>query len=337
MTQPIPRVPIQEKLSSGKRRLRGLPLAAVAAMLGAMTCVSGAGAATRIDSCRTLSTAGETYVLNNDLSGCDSCLVVNADRITIDLAGHAISGILGACDGSAGVTDGGTVRQGVTVKNGTISNFTVGVALGSSTRNQILNLTSSANSEIGINVGVRSLVKGCVVEDNGGYGIIIGEFGQVQDCTIIGHDGGFGIFGAGHLLVKDNDVADNLAGIVVGDFGTVAFNSSNNNAVSGLFAGDHSLVTGNTTTGNGNAGITAAGLSAISYNVSSDNGGGGIAVGVDGVFDGTQSLVTGNTTNNNGGVGVDAACPSTVTNNRSSGNGLNYDITGPGCRTNNNR
>ncbi len=66
--------------------------------------------------------------------------------------------------------------------------FTIGVDLGSSTRNQILNLTSSANSADGIIVGVRSLVKGCVVEDNGVYGILIGEFGQVQDCTITGHD-----------------------------------------------------------------------------------------------------------------------------------------------------
>ncbi len=65
--------------------------------------------------------------------------------------------------------------------------------------------------------------------------------------------------------------------------------------------------------------------------------GGGIDVGVDGVFDGTQSLVTGNTTNDNGGIGVEASCPSTVTNNKSSRNGSNYDINGPGCRTNNNK
>jgi hypothetical protein len=334
MTQPILRVRIQEKLVNG-RLLRGLTLAAFA-VLGTMTCVVSSGAATKIDACGPLNTAGATYVLNNDLSSCDSCLVVNADRITIDLATYAITGIFGACTGSAGVTDGGTARQGTTVKNGTVMGYTVGVDLALSTRNQILNLTSSANSAIGINVGARSLVKGCTVADNGGYGIVIGEFGQVQECTITGHDN-FGIFGAGHLLVKDNDLADNLAGIVVGDFGTVTFNSSIDNTFTGLFAGHHSLVTGNTTTGNGTVGIITGGLTSVSYNVSSNNVGGGIGVGVDGVFDGTQSLVTGNTTNDNGGIGVEAACPSTVTNNKSSRNGLNYDITGPGCRTNNNR
>ena len=335
MTQPIRRVLIQETLANGKGLLRGLTLAAFA-VLGTMICVASVGAATKIDACGPLNTPGATYVLNNDLRSCDSCLVVNADRVTIDLATYTITGIVGACAGSAGVTDGGTSRQGTTVKNGTIMGYTIGVDLGSSTRNQILNLTSSANSEIGINVGPRSLVKGCTVEENGGYGIVIGEFGQVQECTITGHDN-FGISGAGHLLVKDNDLADNLAGIVVGDFGTVTFNTSIDNAVTGLFAGHHSLVTGNTATGNGSVGIITGGLTSVSYNVSSNNGGGGIGVGVDGVFDGTQSLVTGNTTNDNGGIGVEAACPSTVTNNKSSRNALNYDITGPGCRTNNNK
>ena len=352
MTQPIRRVLIRKlahgylphaqipriwgRPRNGKGLLRGLALAAFA-VLGTMACVASVGAATKIDVCGQLNTPGATYILANDLSSCGSCLVVNGDRITIDLAGYTISGILGACDGSAGITDGGTARQGTTVKNGTISTFTIGIALGSSTRNQILNLTSSANSASGIIVGARSLVKGCAVVENGGYGIIVGEFGQVQDCTITGHDGGFGISGAGHLLVKDNDVSDNFVGIVIGDFGTVSFNTASNNAVSGLFAGNHSLVTGNETNGNGNAGISTGGLSSVSYNTSNGNGGGGIDVGVDGFFDGTQSLVTGNITNGNVDVGVTAMCPSTVTNNRSSGNGSNYDITGPGCRTNNNK
>jgi hypothetical protein len=358
MTQPILRVLIQNNFAigrlphthipriwggprGGKGLVRGLTLAAFAA-IGTMTCVASAGAATRIESCTTLSTIGETYVLTGNpvLTSCGTCLVVANDRITVDLAGRTIDG---SCDGTGvggdGITDGGTGRQGTTVKNGTITGFEVGVSLGSSTRNQILNVTSSANSAIGIIVGVRSLVKGCVVRDNGGYGILIDEFGQVQDCTIAGHVGGFGISGAGHLLVKDNDVEGNGVGIVIGDFGNVSFNTSSGNTASGLFAGDHSLVTGNTTNGNGLSGITTGGLSSVSYNTSSDNGGGGINVVVfDGSLDdGTRNLVTGNTTNDNGEVGVTAMCPGTVTNNKSSGNAANYDISGPGCRTTNNK
>jgi parallel beta-helix repeat protein len=364
MTQPILRVLNQEKLANGhsphahipriwgrpgthpamsKGLLRALTLAAFA-MLGTLTCVASAGAAEAIKSCGTLGTFGRIYVLAADLTSCGDCLVVTRDRITIDLAGYTISG---ACDGvGAGVTDSGTALQGTTVKNGTIKGFADGVFLANSTSNQIPNLTSSGNSGDGINVGARSNVKGCVIEDNGLNGLIIGDFGHVQDCTITGHfgteesggsgiSGGFGIVGAARLLVRDNDVVDNRVGILVGDSSNVSFNTASNNVFSGLFASNRSLVTGNTTNGNGTAGITTGGNTNVSHNTSNGNGG-GIAVGVDGVFDGTRSLVTGNTTNDNDGAGVEAWCPSTVTNNNSSGNGSNYTLNGPGCQDKNN-
>ena len=207
MTPSIPRVLLQEELANGqsphthipqiggrprthpamsKGLLRRLTLAAFAA-LGTMTCAASAGAAEAITSCATLSTFAGTYVLDADLTSCGDCLVVTRNRITIDLAGFTISASA-SCEGlGAGVTDGGAALQGTTVKNGTIKGFADGVVLANSTRNQILNLTSSNNSANGIIVGVRSLVKGCVVVDNGENGIIIGEFGQVQDCTITGH------------------------------------------------------------------------------------------------------------------------------------------------------
>jgi hypothetical protein len=337
--------------------------------------VASAGAATKITSCSTpINTFGETYVLAGDLTtltSCDTCLVVTNDRITIDLAGHTISGSCKARDCAvddvlcevlrAGVTDGGTPRLGTTVKNGTVTGFDVGIDLGSSTYNRIRDLTSSANSADGIVVGDRSLVRDSLIEGNGQDGISITDFGQVQDCTIGGPTDAhptakgnkrFGVSGFSRLLITDNTVVGNQTGIFVGDFSTVSFNTASGNNVYGVYAGIHSLVTGNETTGNGNggAGIAAGGLSTVSYNVSSGNGGGGIAVIRDDFGDGTRSLVTGNTTNSNGNAGVEAWCPSTVTNNTSSNNGgnianrgvvpdnLNYDFNGPeaACRTKNN-
>jgi hypothetical protein len=368
MTQSILRVLIQEKLAhgrfprthiprtwggprNGKGLLRGLTLAAFAA-LGTMTCVASAGAATAITECMTLSTFGGAYVLANDLASCGgTCLEVANDRITIDLAGHTIAGPLdernqGLCSdagvGAGITTDSGTARQVTTIKNGTITGFFGdGINLDLSTRNLILNLTSSFNSGGGIFVGARSLVKGCVIADNGGNGITIGDFGQIQDCEITGNAGGFGIFGGHHMLVKDNIVSGNQLGINVGDFGTVTYNESSKNTFRGLFSGNRSLVTGNTTNENGigydEAGIATGGLSSVTYNFSNQNGGGGIDVALGGPFEGTRSLVTGNITNRNGGIGVAASCPSTVTNNRSLDNGLmNYDI-GKGCHSTNNK
>jgi len=378
MTQPILRVLIQNNFAIGrlphshipriwggprahpamsKGLLRGLALAAFAA-LGTLTCVASAGAAEAITSCpTTLNTFGGTYVLADDLESCGTCLVVANDRITIDLAGHTISGL---CGGD-GVSDGGTARQGTTVKNGAITGFEVGVLLPTSTRNQILNLTSSANSAIGIIVGEYSLVKGsagttgppCLIENNGQNGIIFtctlssegcASFGRIQDCTIAGHvtNGGFGIIGGDRMFVRGNSVEDNGVGILVGDFSNVSFNDSSNNVATGLFAGKRALVTGNTTKWNGTAGITTGGNTNVSHNTSNNNGGGGInVVVIDPLLDdGTRNLVTGNTTNDNGLVGITAMCPGTVTNNKSSGNGSgiwdNYDI-GLGCRNTNNK
>jgi hypothetical protein len=66
-------------------------LLAAFAALGTMTCVASAGAAELIDSCGTLSTPGKVYALAQDLTSCGTCLVVSADRITIDLKDHTIS------------------------------------------------------------------------------------------------------------------------------------------------------------------------------------------------------------------------------------------------------
>jgi hypothetical protein len=168
-----------------KGLLRALTLAAFAA-LGTMTFVASAGAATQIDVCRDLSSLGETYVLTRALTSCGTCLVVANDRITIDLAGRTISAY---CAGvGAGITDGGIAVQGTTVKNGTITGFEVGVALGASARTVIRNLEVSDNATHGLLLGPRSLVKSCLIQGNGQDGINIGEFGQVQDCTIGGPD-----------------------------------------------------------------------------------------------------------------------------------------------------
>jgi hypothetical protein len=343
MTQPILRVLFQETLVNGvprafrdtptmrthptmaKRLLRGLTLAAFT-VLGTMTCVANAGAATRIDSCRTLSTFGETYVLTRDLTNrtCDtSCLVVANNHITINLAGHTISGNEGdsLCEIlGAGVTDGATPEtnwQGSTVKNGTIKGFDIGVSLGSSASNIIRNLVVSDNLRHGLLLGPRSFVQGSTIVRNGQDGINIADFGQVRECVIGGPipdgNGGSGINGGSRLVITHNRVVGNESGISVFDLSIVSSNTSSGNTFFGVLAGQRNLITGNTTNGNG------------PWNAISD-----------------LSSVSDNISNENGGVGVQASCPSIVTNNKSSGNSLmNYNIgtdsIGTGCQANNNK
>src|SRR5262245_8531373 len=71
-----------------------------------------------IVSCQTLTTPNTVYRLTTDLTSCGDCLVVAADKITIDLQRRSITAST-ACSGmGAAITDLGTGRDVVVVKNG---------------------------------------------------------------------------------------------------------------------------------------------------------------------------------------------------------------------------
>lgn len=77
--------------------------------------------------------------LANNLVNCPGGgLVIGADHITLDLAGHAISGV--NASGSEGIADDG--HGGVRIQNGTIENFFLnGVGLRDAPRRAVRNLT----------------------------------------------------------------------------------------------------------------------------------------------------------------------------------------------------
>ena len=77
--------------------------------------------------------------LARSLVGCPgNGLVIGADNITIDLAGHSISGVNAA--GSEGIADDG--HRGVRIQNGTIANFFLnGVGLRGAPHSVVRNVT----------------------------------------------------------------------------------------------------------------------------------------------------------------------------------------------------
>jgi hypothetical protein len=281
----------------GKRIVQGLAQAGFAVVL-AMTWVTGAGAQViGIATCQTLATFGATYRLTDDILACGDCLIVGANRITIDLQGFAIVQDID-CFAGSGITDGGVAREQIVVKNGgTFSDlegsFDYGIDLRASLRTEVRTFVTFFNNFDGIAVGDRALVKDCLSLLNLENGISAGNFAQVQEC---------GAFLNGFIG------GDDLAGIRVGDRCLVTLNDASGNADDGILAGANCTVTHNT----------------ASFNES------GISV------DGTNSLVSHNTTNDNFNEGIEVQCPGTVTNNHSSGNGEDYVLEGPGCFQNNN-
>ena len=91
-------------------------------VLGVGAYVPDAEAITAISACTAITTSG-SYILTRNLVAAGNCLVVTADFVTTDLAGHTISG-----NGTGGgITTGSDV--GITVRGGFVTNFFNGIDL----------------------------------------------------------------------------------------------------------------------------------------------------------------------------------------------------------------
>jgi parallel beta-helix repeat protein len=103
--------------------LRTLAIASLPALLAIPVWVTSAGAA--VLSCG--QTITQNTVLENDLTGCtNNGIVIGANNITLDLNGHTVAGTPASGDQGGVVLVG---RTGVTVRNGTVRAFDVGVVI----------------------------------------------------------------------------------------------------------------------------------------------------------------------------------------------------------------
>src|SRR5262249_53468763 len=235
--------------------LRGAAVIAVA-LVTALAGVHQARAAgaVNINSCQVLSIGNTTYKLTNDLTSCGNCLVVAADKITIDLQGHSITntGCLGA---GAAISDEGGVFDVITVKNGSVGRYGVGVFLSASTRVSVLGITASHNIQVGIWAGDQALVKSSETANNGTYGIVVGNRGQVQQCN--SHNNllrGIFVEGDNSLVTMNTANSNGQHGIQLeGSRGTASYNTANGNGGVGIFTGSTGhLITQNVALNNSN-------------------------------------------------------------------------------------
>ena len=249
-----------------------------------------------IDSCQTLSIPNTVYKVAAHLTSSGNCLIVAADKITIDLQGHSITG------------DGQTTSNGIidilnrpndliVVKNGTISGFGIGIVLASN-RVSVIGVTANSNVANGIFIwGDQSLVKSSTASFNGGVGIVMaGDRAQVQQSTANNNPGG---------------------GMVMTSNCLLTMSTANGNGADG-----------------GMDGIRTFGRCTVSYNTANDNEGSGIN-SIGGFTFGSPSLITHNTAMNNGNLDFQVQCPSDVTFNTSTtGFPASYSLyDDPGCHT----
>ena len=229
-------------------RLRLLSVIALLALSG-VTAAAGQSPPAGLE-CGDTITADTT--LDRDLTGCPSNgIIIGADDITLDLNGHTISG------------DGKPVRRcprrqpcdwgvlndrhdGVTVRNGSMRGFAVGVLIGGVRGNRLVGLSSSHNQYFGFVIAdsARSVIRDSSATDNprpdgDGLGVFMshdlrivnnsfrrnGQIGiHIENSTgnlIKGNEfmrnGDFGVFvQADGTQVRGNHCVRNGTGILVG-------------------------------------------------------------------------------------------------------------------------
>jgi parallel beta-helix repeat protein len=154
---------------------------------------------------------GETVTTSFKLTGHLECeqeagFIVGADGIDIDLAGHSMSGEI--VSGGGGVTgiDNTAGHDDVTIRDGTVSQFGIGIQTQGASRNHILDITSrTANTPVEIQGGDANEVRhgDLFGRSNGLVGI--GTSGLVvADSSIVG------IFSAGLDVTGDSpDIVHN--------------------------------------------------------------------------------------------------------------------------------
>jgi parallel beta-helix repeat protein len=171
-----------------------LAVIATLALFGG-TAVGGVRAQASQVSCGVTITADTT--LDSDLVNCpNNGIVIGADDITLNLNGHLVDGDgtpAVDCDPRRAICDAGVVNAdhgGVTVMRGSVSEFAVGVLLGTTTptrarHNRVLGVSANRNEFLGLGIfsQVRSLVRnssGSGSLDRDGNGLALGDSRHVR-------------------------------------------------------------------------------------------------------------------------------------------------------------
>lgn len=253
------------------RPVRGAGLAALVAAVA----LPATASAQEVSACNT--TVTEDAVVTQDLTCAGPGVIIGAGDVTLDLQGFSLRG-----NGtSTGVANTGF--PGVTVRNGRIANFGVGVSVKSSANNGHLdrlrvigNATTgisvtastgvfitasrvSANGQVGI-VYTDDLaiapslggITGSTVTANGSNGILVATTAaptlgmKIQGNTVGANNNGISLIGTSQAKVNKNTLAaNNTSGIAVlnADQTKIASNTISGSQVHGIEIG-----TGNTST-----------------------------------------------------------------------------------------
>jgi parallel beta-helix repeat protein len=229
------------------RRRLGLVLTAF--VVATFPCLSADQALANHVHCGDVITQDTT--LDSDLIDCPvDGIVVGANDITLDLNGHSVEGsgtsLVGIANGDIyGEPEG---HDGVTIRNGSVRDFSVGVGI----------------AEVAGTV-VRDLTVSNVVRDRGaGIWALRSPGTRIQDNTIRRVGFGIDLGGSGASLVVGNDVSGSCVGIHLDDafYNVVRRNDASGNSCVGIVVVDSEAnqFVRNTVTATGSEGLPGPGI-----------------------------------------------------------------------------
>ena len=174
----------------------------------ALAVTATAASVTANDVCGTTVLADLT--LDHDLACSGTALVVGADGVRIDLAGHTITGP----GTGAGILIVG--RRGVWVVGGRIENFTAGVQVNSASGVVVKHMTFAANGE---GVDLQTGSRGAIIKENSFFdhrarGVMMragSADNVVKENAFSGNNVGVALNGTVDATVKENVMTSNRA------------------------------------------------------------------------------------------------------------------------------
>ena len=230
------------RTTSIRRRVAALPTATAVflALAGGAAPTAGADSGSHVTCGQVLT---EDVVLDADLVDCPGDgLVVGADGIRIELAGHEIDGAL--TTRSVGIRNEG--RDGVRIEDGVVQGFERGLLLAEGAdRNLLRKLEVRGNSFHGIEVSASddTVVERSTISGNEGFGIFLeaAAGSRIARNRTLDNAGGVVLSNSNGNQAERNTTATNL------NFGIFLFDSSRNtverNAVSENGEGGIFLIT----------------------------------------------------------------------------------------------
>jgi parallel beta-helix repeat protein len=251
--------------------------------------------------------------LKNDLVDCPgNGLVIGADHIKVDLAGHTIDGVNNpAADGIANT--GGF--DNVVIRHGTIQQFRQGVHLVNATRNK-LDLLAVQQTFRGIELGASdhtTIAHNRVSANFDGIHLVGSELNRISHNRVFGNTASAIVLitGSDSNKVDHNVTRDNASWGITSDFSASNVYDHNRvfrNHIAGIepFHGTNIKITHNTIRGNriGIELFTTTG-SVIRANQIRTS----VLDGIHSFVGSTGNLFLGNTSNRNGDDGIDVADP----------------------------